>query len=106
MTLCIQEDPFKLIVLSKDMAPLRLFSAEFFFAENDLLFLSADLEGVLRLHSYDPSRTVVPCFYYIGKGADLWLNRSGDRGWDPLADLVRVPHSHTTTEHHNHCPKT
>jgi len=65
--LCIQEDPFKLIVLSKDMAPLRLFSAEFFFAENDLVFLSADLEGVLRLHSYDPSRTVVPCFYYADR---------------------------------------
>ena len=53
------------------MAALRLFSAEFFFAENDLLFLSADLEGVLRLHSYDPSRTVVPCLYYAGGGANL-----------------------------------
>ena len=44
-------------MLSKDMSPLRLFSAEFFFAESELLFLSADLDGVLRLHSYDPSRT-------------------------------------------------
>jgi cleavage and polyadenylation specificity factor subunit 1 len=65
--LCKQEDPFKLIVLSKDMSPLRLFSAEFFFAENELLFLSADLEGVLRLHSYDPSRTAKTWFYYTGE---------------------------------------
>jgi hypothetical protein len=99
----IQEDPFKLIVLSKDMAPLRLFSAEFFFAENDLEFLSADLEGVLRLHSYDPSRTVVSCLYYTDEGADLVLNRSGDRGWDSPTDLMRVPHSHATTKYHKHC---
>ena len=99
-----QEDPFKLIVLSKDMAPLRLFSAEFFFAENELLFLSADLEGVVRLHSYDPSRAVVPCFLTTTEVL-IVLNRSGDRGWDSIADLVRVPLSHTATKHHNDCSK-
>ncbi|KIM33311.1 hypothetical protein M408DRAFT_152666 [Serendipita vermifera MAFF 305830] len=50
-----QEDPFKLIVLSRDARPLSLLSSEFFFSGNDLELVSLDTKGVLRFHVYDPT---------------------------------------------------
>ncbi|KAG8822864.1 mRNA cleavage and polyadenylation factor subunit, partial [Serendipita sp. 399] len=50
-----QEDPFKLIILSRDTRQLFLLDGEFFFAGNDLELVTMDDNGTLRLHLYDPT---------------------------------------------------
>lgn len=50
-----QEDPFKLVILSKEVRPTSIPQGDFFFAHNDMELLTIDLRGVLRLHSYDPT---------------------------------------------------
>lgn len=54
----MQEDPFKLAILSKDMQPVAVSNADFFFGTNNQLsFLVTDEEGVLRIYEYNPART-------------------------------------------------
>ncbi|PVF95861.1 hypothetical protein CPB86DRAFT_787660 [Serendipita vermifera] len=50
-----QEDPFKLVVLSRDIKQIPVLGSEFFFAKNDLELVSIDTGGVLRLYAYDPT---------------------------------------------------
>ncbi|KAI0027906.1 CPSF A subunit region-domain-containing protein [Vararia minispora EC-137] len=49
-----QEDPYKLVVLSKDVYPVCVTAANFFFTEQALSFVTHDEEGVLRMYQYDP----------------------------------------------------
>ncbi|CAL1708463.1 unnamed protein product [Somion occarium] len=49
-----QEDPYKLIVLAKDVCPVSVTQAELFFADGRVSIVSCDEEGVIRLYEYDP----------------------------------------------------
>ncbi|KAI6016186.1 CPSF A subunit region-domain-containing protein [Pisolithus marmoratus] len=50
-----QEDPYKLVILGKDMRRACTINADFFFTNNELAMTTHDEEGVLRLLSYDPT---------------------------------------------------
>jgi hypothetical protein len=44
------------VVLSRDVKPRFLLGAEFFINDTDLDLVSVDFQGVIRQHSYDPTR--------------------------------------------------
>ncbi|KIM69381.1 hypothetical protein SCLCIDRAFT_1207782 [Scleroderma citrinum Foug A] len=50
-----QEDPYKLVILGKDVRRAYATSIDFFFANNELAIATHDEDGVLRLLSYDPT---------------------------------------------------
>ncbi|KIJ63088.1 hypothetical protein HYDPIDRAFT_29778 [Hydnomerulius pinastri MD-312] len=50
-----QEDPYKLMILSKDVRRAYATSIDFFFANGELSIALNDEEGVLRMLTYDPS---------------------------------------------------
>jgi cleavage and polyadenylation specificity factor subunit 1 len=53
-----QEDPYKLVLLSKDVRRhLDVSDSNFFFAEDELAFVTCDDEGIIRTYQYDPSGT-------------------------------------------------
>jgi len=50
-----QEDPFKLVILSKGRQPSAVSNADFFFGvDGQLSFIVTDEEGVLRIFDYNP----------------------------------------------------
>lgn len=51
-----QEDPYKLVIVSKDTRKLFITRSEFFFGEDDMNIITADHDGVLRLYGYNPAR--------------------------------------------------
>lgn len=54
----IQEDPFKLIILSKGRQNASVSSADFFFGlDGRLSFISSGDDGVLRAFEFNPNRT-------------------------------------------------
>lgn len=51
----LQEDPFKLVVLSRDPETASQSNANFFFGDDgDLAFFATDDNGVLRIYDYNP----------------------------------------------------
>jgi len=50
-----QEDPYKLVILAKDMRQTYATNADFFFTNGELSIVLNDEEGVLRMLTYDPS---------------------------------------------------
>ena len=66
-----QEEPFKLIVLAKDVQPLAVTSADFLFNNNGEFYIAIhDEEGVVRLLEYDPigvsaSRLLISAPYHL-----------------------------------------
>ncbi|KAI0341420.1 hypothetical protein BDW22DRAFT_1408067 [Trametopsis cervina] len=49
-----QEDPYKLVVLTKDYNAVSVTRADMLFAEGRMSIISSDEDGVLRLNEYDP----------------------------------------------------
>ncbi|GLB39375.1 putative CPSF A subunit region [Lyophyllum shimeji] len=49
-----QEDPYKLVILGKDVNRVSVTTADFFFADSQLSIVTGDEEGVLRLYEYNP----------------------------------------------------
>ncbi|KAI0687702.1 CPSF A subunit region-domain-containing protein [Cytidiella melzeri] len=49
-----QEDPYKLVVLSKDYNSVAVTRADMLLAEGRLSIISSDEDGVIRLNEYDP----------------------------------------------------
>ena len=54
-----QEDPFKLLPISKDFQRSSLLTAEFFFAHGDMAIATTDEAGIVRLFRYDPFREYI-----------------------------------------------
>ncbi len=53
----LQEDPFKLVVLSKSRHSGSVTNADFFFGgDGQLSYLVADEEGIVRTFEYNPRR--------------------------------------------------
>jgi cleavage and polyadenylation specificity factor subunit 1 len=50
----IQEDPYKLVVLAKDVSKRAVTKADLFFNSKDMSIISGDEDGVIRLYAYDP----------------------------------------------------
>ena len=51
-----QEDPFKLVIVAKDVEPLSVTFADFLFSPSGQFYIAVgDEEGVLRLLEFDPS---------------------------------------------------
>lgn len=58
-----QEDPFKLVILGKDVDPMSVTRADFLFMSNGQFYITAgDDEGVIRLLEYDPKGL---CFSFL-----------------------------------------
>lgn len=51
---CLQEDPYKLLLISKDLRQIPTASVDFFFTNEELGIVSADDEGILRVYEYNP----------------------------------------------------
>ncbi|KAH8089926.1 CPSF A subunit region-domain-containing protein [Cristinia sonorae] len=49
-----QEDPYKLVVLAKDVHRHSITRADLFFADNRVSIVAGDEEGVIRIYEYDP----------------------------------------------------
>jgi len=54
----VQEDPYKLVVLAKDVHLACVTSADFFFADGEMSIITGDEEGVIRMYEYNPNGTV------------------------------------------------
>jgi len=50
-----QEDPFKLVVLAKDIRSVRVANADFFFSEDIMSIVTGDDDGVVRIYEYNPN---------------------------------------------------
>ncbi|KAJ7130141.1 CPSF A subunit region-domain-containing protein [Mycena epipterygia] len=50
-----QEDPYKLVVLAKDITRVCVTSGDFFFAEGEMAIITGDEEGVIRMYEYNPN---------------------------------------------------
>ncbi|KAF8056614.1 CPSF A subunit region-domain-containing protein [Lyophyllum atratum] len=49
-----QEDPYKLVLLGKDINRVCVTIADFFFADGQLSIVTGDEEGILRVYEYNP----------------------------------------------------
>ncbi|KAF5370352.1 hypothetical protein D9758_007006 [Tetrapyrgos nigripes] len=49
-----QEDPYKLVLLGKDLRHNCVTNADFFFTEEDMAILTNDEEGIVRMYEYNP----------------------------------------------------
>ncbi|KZT18929.1 hypothetical protein NEOLEDRAFT_1142724 [Neolentinus lepideus HHB14362 ss-1] len=49
-----QEDPYKLVILAKDIHHHCVTSVNFLFADNSLSIVTDDEDGILRMYEYDP----------------------------------------------------
>ncbi|KAG5652679.1 hypothetical protein H0H81_004116 [Sphagnurus paluster] len=49
-----QEDPYKLVLLGKDINRVCVTNADFFFADGQLSIVTGDEEGILRVYDYNP----------------------------------------------------
>jgi len=49
-----QEDPFKLVILAKDIRRTAVANASFFFSEGVMSIVTGDDEGVIRIYEYNP----------------------------------------------------
>jgi len=54
MFVAFQEDPYKLLLISKDLKGIPTASVDFFFTNEELSVVTADDEGILRLYEYNP----------------------------------------------------
>lgn len=55
LSLCLtQEDPFKLVVLGKDIRRVVVMTADFFFTDNEMSIVTSDEEGIVRVYEYNP----------------------------------------------------
>lgn len=54
----LQEDPYRLAVLAKDINHVCVTSADFFFADGEMSIVTGDEEGVIRMYGYDPNGTI------------------------------------------------
>ena len=50
----MQEDPFKLVVVAKDICRVGVTNADFFFSEGVMSIVTGDDDGVLRMYEYNP----------------------------------------------------
>jgi len=55
MFVAFQEDPYKLVILAKDLNPVCVTNADFFFAEGEMSIITSDEEGVIRMYEYNPN---------------------------------------------------
>ncbi|KAK0240309.1 CPSF A subunit region-domain-containing protein [Armillaria nabsnona] len=49
-----QEDPYKLVVLAKDLNHVCVTNVDFFFQEDAMSIVTCDEEGVIRMYEYNP----------------------------------------------------
>jgi hypothetical protein len=49
-----QEDPFKLVILAKDIRRASVANANFFFSEGTMSIVTGDDEGIIRIYEYSP----------------------------------------------------
>lgn len=49
-----QEDPYKLVLVAKDIKQVCVTNAEFFFTEGELSIVTGDEDGILRVYEYNP----------------------------------------------------
>ncbi|KAG5641144.1 hypothetical protein DXG03_005895 [Asterophora parasitica] len=49
-----QEDPYKLVLLAKDINRVCVTNADFFFSDGTLSIVTGDEEGILRIYEYNP----------------------------------------------------
>lgn len=50
-----QEEPYRLVPISKDHAEMHASTGNFIVKDEDLIIVSSDQEGILRIHDYSPS---------------------------------------------------
>jgi len=55
MFVAFQEDPYKLVILAKDLNRVCVTSADFFFADEEMSIVTSDEEGVIRMYEYSPN---------------------------------------------------
>ncbi|TFK70705.1 hypothetical protein BDN72DRAFT_838644 [Pluteus cervinus] len=49
-----QEDPYKLVLLGKDINKVCVTTADFFFTDGELSIVTGDDEGIIRVYEYNP----------------------------------------------------
>lgn len=61
----VQEDPYKLVLLSKDLKRIATASVDFFFTNEELSIVSTDDEGILRVYEYNPQGETGQCSFWL-----------------------------------------
>ena len=56
----LQEDPFKLVIVAKDIHQRHVSAADFLFDADGMFYIVAcDVDGVIRLLDYDPDGNIL-----------------------------------------------
>ncbi|KAK7042372.1 protein CFT1 [Favolaschia claudopus] len=55
MFVAFQEDPYKLVILARDLNRVCLTNVDFFFVEEEMSIVTSDEEGIIRLYEYNPN---------------------------------------------------
>ena len=87
-----QEDPFKLVIVAKDVHRLGVMTADFLFASNGEFYIAvSDEEGVIRLLEYDPEGRSSACSASIAN-YNLLHHRPRISKWTISSATHGVPH--------------
>lgn len=96
----VQESPFKLDVIAKDLYDASIVSVDFLSSEGAITFGAADDRGDLRLLQFDPQReSRVPC--RIIPTRPYWANRSIDERGRQAGSQNRIPHGTLSCKERN-----
>ncbi|KAG7097937.1 hypothetical protein E1B28_005248 [Marasmius oreades] len=49
-----QEEPYKLVILGKDVPHRCINRVDFFFTENEMMLVASDEDGIIRMYDYNP----------------------------------------------------
>jgi hypothetical protein len=91
-----KEDPYKLVILAKDLNRVCVTSAEFFFAEGEMSIVTSDEEGVIRMYEYNPNgeQSQSTTLRLIETGMKIPSPRMGDSFSFELNSMARLSTAH------------
>lgn len=102
-----QEEPFKLVVLAKDVQPLPVATADFLFDnDGEFYIVTHDEEGIVRLFEYDPSGRPLLSLCASGSNISHSIRRSGVAQWSVSAPPYRVPWPSRVQDNCAYCSAT
>jgi cleavage and polyadenylation specificity factor subunit 1 len=60
--IAFQEDPYKLVSLGREFHGTPVVTVDFLVLENRSVFVSTDIDGIIRFFEYDPLRKSSICY--------------------------------------------
>jgi cleavage and polyadenylation specificity factor subunit 1 len=78
----VQEDPYKLVIVARDIHRVSVTRADFFFADGEMAIITGDEEGVIRMYEYNPAGATFPALAwraYVSNGLSEPESKNGQQ---------------------------